>query len=181
VNPLNTFGAGSGFYYCTADTFTVTNIDSVALFGSAYRKRYEISSPMHTSYLIEGIGSNLGFAQKIYCPFEQTTKLHCYHYKNLSYTAFNNGHCSQTLAIDDPITLAQQFIYRMGDAEFTINNPEHTDLRITCYDMLGKQVWNQHFTETGYLNLTETPAGVYIMYIEVYGQSVRPYKFVIGH
>jgi hypothetical protein len=167
---------------CPTETFVVDSIDSVDI-GGVYRKRFQIgyNSGWQSFSLIEGIGSNLGLANIIYCPFEYTTKFICYHYKDFLYAPNGNSYCSNSLAINEQSITTHNYVIKTGDCFFEIKNPEFANVNITCYDMLGKQVWNQHFTETGYLNLTETPAGVYIMYIEVNGQSMQPYKFVIGH
>jgi hypothetical protein len=167
---------------CPNDTFIVDSIDSVDI-GGVYRKRFQVGyhSGWQTFSLIEGIGSSLGLANIIYCPFEYTTQFICYHYKDHLYAPNGNGYCSGSLSVNEQIPTSQDYVIRTSESTFEIRNPEYANIEIACYDVMGKVIWSQHFHESGYLNFAETPAGVYVMYIELNGQSLKPYKFVVTH
>lgn len=175
---------GNGYGYpCMGDTFTVVNIDSVSV-GGEYRKRYEITSsngPWYPIYLIEGIGSNYGFAFNLYCPFEYTSNLLCYHYKQFEYGDVSSSYCTSTLNIENNIPDALSFVKRSGADQFDILNSNHQEINIECYDMTGKYVLGKSFQESGSLDLSSQSTGIYLMYLKVDGQLVKPYKFIVTH
>jgi hypothetical protein len=128
-------------------------------------------------YMIEGIGSTLGLAELIYCPFEYTTTLICYHYKNFQFGAISNIHCDPHLDIFETNPL--KIIYPVSSNAYYLKNPDNNLIKITTYDMLGKFISEKTFIESGILDYTDVTSGVYFMYIEYNGQPIKPYKFMV--
>lgn len=180
--------SGSNLYNYVAqcsDTFIVQKIDSIDL-GGEYRRRIGIPRNNFfgdTLFIIEGMGNDFGFAKNIYCPFEHNTSLVCYHNKNLSYypSNYSPSSCITNLGVESHLPLTQNFIYKNSQSTYFVKNLDNNSIQITCYDILGKFVLEKSFQESGYLDFTEVPAGIYFMYILYNGQSVRPYKFIVQH
>ncbi len=175
-----------GLNICTGDTFVVMIEDSIDI-GGEYRRRLVLNKPAFTGdsiSMIEGIGSNLGFAFNIYCPFEQISGLVCFNYKTFSYSPPSQAgspYCSRTLNIESEVLNDHGFIQLVSTNNYYINNPENNSIQISCYDVLGKFMLEKTLQESGYLDFTEIPSGIYFMDIIYNGQSIKPYKFIVGH
>ena len=178
-----TLFSGNNQFGCPYDTFTVANFDSVDI-GGEYRKQYEIYSPTAMwgpIYLIEGIGSNLGFAFNNYCPFEYTSQLLCYHYKQFEYGNVGSTYCTQALQVDEHIQSTETYLIRTGPDHFQITNPYTSQINLHCYDILGKLIFSKSILQSEELSFSEVSSGVYVMYIEYNGQKLKPNKFLISH
>lgn len=171
---------------CPGDTFVLAGIDSIDI-GGEYRKRYSYDKNAFTNdsvVFIEGIGTDYGLAYNVYCPFEVSTQLICFDNNGLHYSPQGfEGHwaCTRSLSFEEDQYTAQQFIFPVSNTEYSIHNEDNNSIEITCYDMLGKFMLKKSFHESGYLDLSEIPSGVYVMYIEYNGSTISPYKFVITH
>jgi hypothetical protein len=167
---------------CTGNVITVINSDSISI-GGAYRNRFELdyaglSFPI---YLIEGIGSNLGLVHTVYCPFEETTELICYHYKEFEYGNVGSNYCTQTLQVDEHIQSTETYINRTGPDHFQVTNPYTSQINLHCYDMLGKLIFSKSILQSEDLSFSEVSGGIYVMFIEYNGQKLKPNKFLISH
>jgi hypothetical protein len=184
VYPVSLFNGA--IYSCAYDTFLVSAINYIDI-GGELREKISLNKTTNTSdttLLIEGIGSNFGLAYSVYCPFEFTTQLVCFDNNNLHYSPpgmGNNSYCTRNLAIEDNDNLLKQFIFPISNNHYLIQNEENNSIKIICYDMLGKFILEKSFSESGYLYFSETSSGVYIMYIEYNGQTVKPYKFIVNN
>jgi hypothetical protein len=173
----------NGYNSICSDTFTIGNIDSVNI-GGAYRQRYKIMTSgmgWGTIYMIEGVGSNYGLAFNLYCPFEYTSHLICYHYKQFGYAQVNSDYCTTTLKIENEVINALSIVRPIGPDQFEIINPENHKIAIECYDISGKFILKRSFYESGTIDFSNNSTGIYLMYITVDGQMAKPYKFIITH
>jgi len=171
------------------DTIIVVSTDSIDI-GGSYRKSYAIASIGPTTFndtIIEGIGSQRSLFYRCYGDtycygyLTDQSNLICYQYKNYQYSPNHGFDCSFQIGFEEINAVSNDIVQRAGENLYYISNSENHSINIDCFDMSGKFMFEKSFNDSGYLDFSLVPSGIYFMQIVYNGHPIHPYKLIVQH